>query len=280
MSTGPNQPPGGQPPGDYRPHDSFPRGNPNDPRQTGYEEGRDNPAVTDGAEPKKRRFGCCLGCGVVGAIMLLVCCGGAAYLGDFFFGTLGEEFGRQVASVEEFRENVGDIKEISPNYSLMVEEVQRAQQAGEDPPIVYDVEGTKGSAVLVVTQDPESSEPVAKEAVLILPDGTRIPLEIKPGAGNVNEFEEDIEAMEGIGDFIDAGTVETDSPQFEPGSEEEPTTDQDEDAADGGSAEEKKVSHGGTKAQRTFVVSVGDRLTCRIFFPFPLTKRPHESSNI
>ena len=132
---------------------------------------------------------------------LFVCCGGGVLLVQFGVGTLGDQLERQVASNPAIVEHIGDIESFEVNWSATIEEAQKTGE--QDAGLIFEIKGSQGSGQLLVKQDKAGDGSSIDSATLILPDGTRIPIDLASGAPEVEELEMDFD------DLIDTGNIDT-----------------------------------------------------------------------
>lgn len=145
--------------------------------------------------------GCLIGCGVVGLLGLVLCCGGGVFLVNFGVGQLGKQLTIQIKNNPAVVENVGEIESLEVNWGGTVEE---AQQSGEsDSGLIFDIKGSKGSAKLMIKDDGGG----AGNATLILQDGTRIPIDFEGPSANPDAMDLDLDDID-TGD-IDTGDIDT-----------------------------------------------------------------------
>lgn len=150
----------------------------------------------------KRGKGCLIGCGIAAILGLVVCCGGPVLLVNTGVGALGEQLQRQVANNPAIVEHIGDIQSFEVSWSATIEEAQRTGE--QDAGLVFEIKGSEGSGRLLIKGDQGGGG--LDSATLILPDDTRIPIdvgELGGGGPEVQELEMDFE------DFIDAGDIDT-----------------------------------------------------------------------
>jgi hypothetical protein len=158
-------------------------------------------AEGDFAQPpaKKSRKGLWIGCGLVGFLGVLVCCGGLLLMIPFVMTQFGEMVRSEVEDSPTIVEHIGEIESISFSFSQTISEAENAQP-GQGTPLTYDIQGTKGSGQIVVVQSQSGQE--IDSAVLITSDGTRIPIELTDSAAEFEEIEMELD------DLIESGTAE------------------------------------------------------------------------
>ncbi|MFK8113312.1 MAG: cytochrome c oxidase assembly factor Coa1 family protein [Rubripirellula sp.] len=173
---------------------------PNDPF-----ENPNSPGASQQQPPQKKGGkGCLIGCGIAGILGVLVCCGGGVFMAQFGVGMYAEIVQDQLADDPVMVENIGEIESITHSWSGTIAAAQEAE--GGDSPLSFDVQGSKGSGQLRVVQDKSGDGTGIKSAVLILEDGTRIPLELSQvGVSDLDDID-----MQ-LNDLIDTGEA-TDAP--------------------------------------------------------------------
>jgi hypothetical protein len=171
---------------------------PNDP----FEDQQNDPAFGQVPPPKKGGKGCLIGCVVAFVLGLMVCCGGGGVMIYVGLSILSDEYSRQLAGNPVIVEHIGEIESIEASWSATIEEAQKAGDQGTGAPVAFEVEGSKGSGTLLVEQDQSGGGSMIKSATLILPDGTRIPIDVSvtPSA---------LEELEDLGELVDPGEIET-----------------------------------------------------------------------
>jgi hypothetical protein len=150
--------------------------------------------------PKKGGKGLLIGCGIVGLLGVLVCCGGVAMVGVWGPGIAGDAVRPEVENSATVIEHIGEIESMSLNFSATVEEAQSVEP-GQQGLMVFDVQGTKGGGKIVAQQSPTSQG--IDSAVLVLPSGERLPIELASGSA---EELDDIEVE--LNDLIETGSTE------------------------------------------------------------------------
>lgn len=150
--------------------------------------------------PKKGGKGLLIGCGIASLLGMLVCCGGFAMLGYFGLGVVGDVVQAEVENSPTIIEHIGEIDSMSLNLTATGEEAQGVEP-GQAAPMVFDVQGSKGSGMIVAQQSRTS--PGINSAVLVLPSGERFPIELASGSA---EELDDIEVE--LNDLIETGSAE------------------------------------------------------------------------
>ena len=179
--------------------------NPNDPfANPNANHGRAQPTYGQDdfapARPRNSNSKLWLGCGLASLLGLLVCCGGFAALSYFGMDMMGDLMRAEVEDSPTVIEHFGQLESMRFNISATAEEAQNIQP-GQGSPMVFDVQGTKGSGQIVVQQS-RSAQGV-ESAVLITSDGQRFPIEL---LGNSEAELDDIEVQ--LNDLIETGSAE------------------------------------------------------------------------
>ena len=146
------------------------------------------PITYDSPPPKSSKKGWLIGCGIVGLLGLLVCCGGFAFLGikgpamisDAVNAAMAEELRGQLAVDPSVQQQIGDIQTLEFDFTKTIEAATKASEAGEEPNVMaFRVNGSNGSGVVVVRQDTSQPGRVGiKSAKLVMEDGTEYPLDL------------------------------------------------------------------------------------------------------
>ena len=129
--------------------------------------------------------------GGLSAVGVLVCCGGGYLMFRAGTGVLSEAFKAQLEGNPVIAEHLGHIETMDINFTRTGQESQGGQER-----LAFDVEGPKGSGVLIVVQDQTDGTSI-QSAELVLRDGTRldVPLDWVP---------QDLEVEFGDPETIDA----------------------------------------------------------------------------
>lgn len=184
--------------------------------------------------PKKSSKGC-----LIVAVILLVffvlicgCCGFGVY---YSIGQLEAAVKSEAAADPAILEHIGEIETVDFDFSDTIAAAEGAEQAGDPSPVAFVLKGAKGEGTLLVML-PTSAEGDGNQfqsATLVLPDGTRIPLETIG-----SETDSEIPGMEGLGDddlegLFDAGeatfdlgeeVIESESPDLKEPANSEPAS--------------------------------------------------------
>ena len=120
-------------------------------------------------------------------------------MAKFGVSALGDQIALQIADNPAIVEHIGDIESLEVNWSATIEESQKT--GDQNSGLIFEIKGSEGSGQLRIKQDKGGQGIDA--ATLILPDGTRIPINLGSGAPELDEM--DIE----LNDFIDPGVVDS-----------------------------------------------------------------------
>lgn len=192
------------------PNDPFQQNDPNNAYQNaGYQDPSQSNSMGgpgSGPPPKKKWpwiVGTILG---LGFLSMLVCCGVAYYAYSQIGGlsAVFEPVKAELNQMADVNDEVGEIETMSMNFGDTVTEAEKNPDF-----IVFDLKGTTGSAQVAVKVSDDGG---VEEAVLILPDGTRKPVDVTKTSGDDFDFDQ-IE--------IDSGQSGSDDPESK-----EDTTDQ------------------------------------------------------
>ena len=170
-------------------------------------------------QPKKSNKGCLIAVIVLIALFVLICgcCGFGVY---FTMAQLESTIQLEVASDPAITEHIGEIESVDFDLGGTMRVAQEAEQAGDTTPLVFEVTGSQGEGTLLVMTD--GSESGFESATLVLPDGTRIPLDTMDAEKNPDGVDVDDLDMD---DLFDDGELSIDigaeSSEAEP-SEAEP----------------------------------------------------------
>lgn len=151
----------------------------------------------------KSKKGCLIGCGIAAILGLAICCGGPLLLVNVGVGTLAQELERQVAGDPAIVEHIGDIQSFEVSWSATIEEAQRAGE--QDAGLIFEVEGSEGSGRLLIKGDQGGGG--LESAILILPDDTRIPIELGPELRGETPDVEDLDMD--FDDLVDTGDIDS-----------------------------------------------------------------------
>ncbi|QDT06820.1 hypothetical protein K227x_52410 [Rubripirellula lacrimiformis] len=145
--------------------------NPNAPGNSG--------GVYPDSPPKKSKAKFWLmGCGILGFVGLLVCCGGPLLMTQFGLSMLAGEFQKQLDGNPVIVEHIGEIESLSMNWSETIARAQNAEGGSEE--LAFEISGTKGSGVVMIQQDQSGDGTGMQSATLVMEDGTRYPIEFAP----------------------------------------------------------------------------------------------------
>lgn len=172
------------------PTDPFDQRNPNPPTTpTSY-------AQDDFNQQPPRRSGnrLLIGCLIAGVVGALVCCGGMFAMYRFGTTMMGEVIRDEIRDSPTIVEHIGDIESLQMNIGATSEEVQNAP-AGQGSPLVFDIVGSKGSGQVVVMQSGAAGT-IVDSAILVLPDGERLPIELAGNAEELDDIEQELNNLE------------------------------------------------------------------------------------
>lgn len=105
----------------------------------------------------------------IGLIGAVACCGFGYYGFQFIGSQLANQLRPQLQNSPEFVEHIGEIQTMTLNPQAM----QQAEHSGK---MVFDVTGTQGNGQIVVDPEQFGRQAADESVILILPDGTRVPL--------------------------------------------------------------------------------------------------------
>ena len=106
----------------------------------------------------------------VGLLGVLACCGSIFFAFQFGSGMLADQLQGELQGNPVIREHIGDVESAQMNLTATAQE---AQEAEANDVLVFDVEGSIGKGRVTASQRGDRLRP----RELILPDGTRHPLE-------------------------------------------------------------------------------------------------------
>jgi hypothetical protein len=134
---------------------------------------------------------------------------------QFGLSMLADEFKSQLAGNPVIVEHVGDIESFDPDWSATIQEAQNSGEKGDEAGFAFDIKGSKGSATVIVQQDKSGDGTGIQSATLVLPDGTRIPIEVSKGPSAVPDLGVDLDDLIDTGDADtgDAGTGDMKTPK-------------------------------------------------------------------
>ena len=142
---------------------------PNNPFET--EAG--NPNSPQQQAPKKKSNGCLWAVIIAGVLGLMVCCGGGFYMYQMATGFAATQLQDNISGSPVIAEHIGEIESLSMSIQETSKEAERRQAEGTREPgsdrIVFTVSGSKGSGLIVASQDLTGGE-------LVMPDGNRYPI--------------------------------------------------------------------------------------------------------
>ena len=161
--------------------------------------------------PKKSSKGCLIVCITLMVLFALIC-GCCGFGGYYAIGQLEVAVKAETEADPAILEHIGEIETVDFDFGETIAAAEGAEQAGDPSPVVFLLKGTKGEGTVLVMM-PTSEEDGGNQfqsATLVLPDGTRIPLETVG-----SETDSEIPGMEGLGDdglegLFDAGEATSD----------------------------------------------------------------------
>lgn len=149
------------------------------------------------------------------ALGALACCGVGYYGVTVFQSELSKQFRQQIEDSPEIAEHIGQIE------SLQMRFIDSAA-SGDDDEMIFDISGSKGSGQVMVDVSAASSSQPEGAFVLVLDDGTRLPLTgVKESTGEFDadfDFNMDLD----LGDPTDESPAD---PPAAPGPEAAPDID-------------------------------------------------------
>lgn len=158
------------------------------PEDNPFKRSPQDPVYVDGPPQSSSKKGCLIGCGIVGLLGLLVCCGGVAFFGIKGPGMLAsvvdaavaEELRSQLPSDPNVQQHIGEIKTLNFDFTKTIENAQKASEAGEETSMAFRIEGSNGSGVVLIVQDPSGPNGAGiKSGKLIMDDGSEYPLDME-----------------------------------------------------------------------------------------------------
>lgn len=143
---------------------------------------------------KKSRKGLWIGCGLVALLVPLLCCGGIGMIGYYGLDVMGDMVRAEVENSPTVIEHFGEIESMSLDFSATAEEAQNIQP-GQGSPMVFDVQGSKGSGQIIIQQSGGGQGIDA--AVLVTSSGERYPIELASGpASELEDIEAELNNLE------------------------------------------------------------------------------------
>lgn len=140
--------------------------------------------------PQKSNRKWLVGCGIVGLLGMLICCGGVAYfaykgpalLSDALNAAMAGELQAQLSTDANVQERIGEIESVSFDFNETAQ-AQQGAQPGSEPRLAFRVKGSKGEGVVLVVPDQSSGgSPRMKSGTLVMSDGTEYPLDLSAGS--------------------------------------------------------------------------------------------------
>ena len=157
--------------------------------------------------PKKGGRGLLIGCGIVGVVGLLLCCGVMGMFAYVAPGLFGDIVKAEVENSPTVIEHIGEIESMTLSMSASIDEAENFEP-GQATPMAFEVQGTKGSGTIMVQQSRTGQG--IDSAVLVLPSGERLPIELASGsAGVLDDIEVELNELDvELDDLIESGTSE------------------------------------------------------------------------
>ena len=161
---------------------------------------------------------------MVALIGLLVCCGGLAYFGakgpallsNMVNQAMAEQVRGQLEAEPNVQEQIGEIQTLEFDFTRTVENAQQSSEAGQEPKMAFRIQGSKGSGVVLIENDPSGPGGAGiKSGTLVMDDGTEYPLDTESiGAAVPTDLEINFDDMIDVGESesLDQPAVEVDQP--------------------------------------------------------------------
>jgi hypothetical protein len=78
------------------------------------------------------------------------------------------------------QQQIGDIQSLEFDFTKTIENAQKASESGEEPRMAFRIQGSKGSGVVLIENDPGSADGAGiKSGTLVMDDGTEYPLDME-----------------------------------------------------------------------------------------------------
>ncbi len=151
------------------------------------------------APPKNSNKKWLVGCGIVGLLGMLICCGGVAYfaykgpqmLTDAVNAAMAGELQAQLSTDATVQDQLGEIESLE--FDFAETQQSAAQSGGGEPKLAFRVKGSKGEGVVLVVPDQSSGgSPKMKSGTLVMSDGTEYPLDLSSGSGGMEVNMDDV----------------------------------------------------------------------------------------
>ena len=181
---------------------------PNDSFDNDFAEDADG-QVAQSPQPKSKK-GCLILVLVVFLLFLLICCGGGSVAVYYGMGQYSEVGLDQVQDDSVIVEYIGEVESFSMSISATMEAAEAVEQPGDQPPLAFEIKGSKSEGVLLLM--PTEEDPtVFTSGTLVLPNGERIPLEVfeQPDDSADLNLDVDISDLVDEGDLSSGGTDDT-----------------------------------------------------------------------
>jgi hypothetical protein len=127
---------------------------------------------------------------------------------QFGVSMLASEYQRQLTGNPVIVEHIGEIESVEPSWSATFREAQNAGQQGQETSFAFEIKGSKGSGTLLAEQDNRGGGTGLSTAILVMPDGTRHPINMADGPSAVEDLDVDFNDLIDTGD-IDTGDIDT-----------------------------------------------------------------------
>lgn len=122
------------------------------------------------------------------------------FFAQFGLSMYAGEVQRQLQGNPVIVEHIGEIESTSHSWTGTMEAAQQNQ--GSESQLAFEVTGSKASGTVYVVQDRSGDGTGIKSAILKLPNGTELPIDVGGGDAEFNELE--IE----LNDLIETGEIE------------------------------------------------------------------------
>lgn len=144
----------------------------------------DSPYAAQGASqgpPSKSGRTCLwvLGIGsLLGVVLMIACCGG----GYFLMGTFFDMTRQEINTMADVQEQFGPVESMSMNLGATVTEAENNPEY-----LVFDITSDSGKqAQLAIKMSDQANGSQVEDAILIQPDGQRVPIDVARKVGTVS----------------------------------------------------------------------------------------------
>lgn len=96
----------------------------------------------------------------------------------FGFSLLSDEYQRQLAGNPTIEKHIGEIESLDFSWAATIDEAQQQGDQQERPRLGFAIEGTKGSGRMIVEQGQSGGGNMIRSAILVLSDGSRVPIDL------------------------------------------------------------------------------------------------------